>query len=200
MNKLKYVVAALVAVCTIFACTQNGKQDTVNDSDDSTNITVNDTLGEMTEINARIGDGTTMNYLELIASDGDTLSLLYGGANRIGKLLAGDVLNVVYYNNTDGEQAAFTYVNLTSLQHVWEKADGSGQSIEIDEGGKVVTYDMPDDCQYDSWKIVDGKLLLHTPKPIGKEVSERVDTMSIEFEDADDKVLLLNGEKWNLYN
>ena len=144
------------------------------------------------EAHGTIGDGSSMNVIEFINDDGDTLYINKNGQDVMGGLVVGDELEVIY-NVTDEDIFASVAVNLTSLQHIWSQrgADGKEQSLELDSEGRAATYNMSVD--YDSWEVKDGLLLLHSPKKLGDEKPAVVDTFEI-MQLTTDSLVLMNGD------
>ncbi|MCM1311657.1 MAG: hypothetical protein NC206_04585 [Bacteroides sp.] len=136
-------------------------------------------LPDIMEATGTVGDGTSMNVLELVDEDGDTLLLNMPISSITGGAESGDDLNVIYTVSAEGDMTASVAINLTALQHLWTQPNGKGgsQSLEITADGKAATYDMS--IEYDSWKLEDGLLLLHSPKKVGEESGEIVDTFQI---------------------
>lgn len=143
------------------------------------------------EAHGTIGDGTSMNVLEFINDDGDTLYISKNGQTVMGGVTVGDEIEVVY-NVTKEDVFGSVAVNLTALQHLWAQrgADGREQSLELDAGGRATTYNMSVD--YDAWEVKDGLLLLHSPKKIGDEAPAVVDSFEI-MALTDDSLVLMNG-------
>ena len=139
-----------------------------------------------------IGDGSSMNVIEFINDDGDTLYINKSGQDVMGGLVVGDELEVIY-NITKEDVFASVAVNLTSLQHIWSQrgVDGKEQSLELDSEGRASTYNMMVD--YDSWEVKDGLLLLHSPRKLGDEGPAVVDTFEI-MQLTTDSLVLMNGD------
>ena len=144
------------------------------------------------EAHGVIGDGSSMNVIEFINDDGDTLYINKSGQDVMGGLVVGDELEVIY-NITKEDVFASVAVNLTSLQHIWSQrgADGREQSLELDSEGRASTYNMMVD--YDSWEVKDGLLLLHSPRKLGDEGPAVVDTFEI-MQLTTDSLVLMNGD------
>ena len=144
------------------------------------------------EAHGIIGDGSSMNVIEFVSDDGDTLYINKSGQEVMGGLVVGDELEVIY-NVTKEDVFASVAVNLTSLQHIWSQrgADGREQSLELNPEGRAATYNMSID--YDSWEVKNGLLLLHSPKKIGDESPAVVDTFEI-MQLTTDSLVLMNGD------
>ena len=144
------------------------------------------------EAHGTIGDGSSMNVIEFISDDGDTLYINKNGQDVMGGLVVGDELEVIY-NVTKEDIFASVAVNLTSLQHMWSQRgmDGKTQSLELDSEGRATTYNMSVD--YDSWEVKDGLLMLHSPKKLGDESPAVVDTFEI-MQLTPDSLVLMHGD------
>lgn len=150
-----------------------------------------DSIPGIYEARGRIGEGTSMNMLEFISDDGDTIYVTMNDQMVRGGMRVGDEIEIIYNVAKDDNRGAVA-VNLTALQHVWVQkgADGKEQSLEIDPNGSAATYDMV--VSYDAWEVKDGLLLLHSPKKIGDESPALVDTFEIMQLTAD-SLVLMNG-------
>lgn len=182
---MKKIYATIFAIAAIIFASCNGKKEPV------VNIVPVDELPSIIEAHGTIGEGTSMNMLEFINDDGDTVYINMSSQSIMGGEAAGDEIQVVYNTKAD-ENIASIAVNLTSLQHLWAQigSDGTEQSLELNSGGRASTYDMSID--YDSWEIRDGLLLLHSPKKLGDESPAIIDTFQI-MELTDDNLVLMNG-------
>lgn len=182
---MKKIYATILAIAAIIFASCNGKKEPV------VNIVPVDELPSIIEAHGTIGEGTSMNMLEFINDDGDTVYINMSSQSIMGGEAAGDEIQVVYNTKAD-ENIASIAVNLTSLQHLWAQigSDGTEQSLELNSGGRASTYDMSID--YDSWEIRDGLLLLHSPKKLGDESPAIIDTFQI-MELTDDNLVLMNG-------
>lgn len=182
MNKIKFLVAAFFAVI-LFSC-----EEKKTDEPPVTVVSVDD-IPAIVEAHGTVGEGTSMNVLEFINDEGDTLSIMINDQTVIGGVAAGDEIMIVY-NVKNDDYIASTAINLTALQHVWSQkgADGGEQSLEINPGGRASTYSM--NIDYSSWEVRDGMLLLHSPKKIGDESPAVVDTFEIMQLTADSLVLV----------
>lgn len=149
-------------------------------------------LPSICEAHGTIGEGSSMNVIEFINDDGDTLYINKSGQDVMGGLVVGDELEVIY-NVTKDDVFASVAVNLTSLQHIWSQRnlEGREQSLELDSEGRATTYNMSVD--YDSWEVKDGLLLLHSPKKLGDEGPAVVDTFEI-MQLTTDSLVLMNGD------
>lgn len=184
MRKL-YIIASVLVAFVLASCDSKKEKEPV------INIVPVDALPGIVEAHGTIGEGTSMNVLEFIDDDGDTVYINMNSQAIMGGEKAGDEVQVVY-NVTSEENIASIAVNLTSLQHLWTQqgADGREQSLEINSNGRAATYDMSID--YESWEIMDGLLLLRSPKKLGDETPAVVDTFQI-MELTEDNLVLMNG-------
>lgn len=177
-----FAIISLVAYCK--GCSNDNKDD------EEINIVGIDELPGIIEVEGIAGDGTSMNVLELITDNGDTISISTPGEMITGGINCGDRINVVYFANEE-ENLASVAINLTALQHLWTQkgADGHSQSLELNEGGRAITYNM--NIDYIAWELKDGQLLLHSSKSIASEKKETVDTFQI-MNLTDEQLVLAN--------
>ncbi|MBQ0047987.1 MAG: hypothetical protein KBT33_10890 [Prevotellaceae bacterium] len=183
MKKLNLLLLSFVAFI-LFSCEEKKPE--------VPNIVPVDELPAIVEAHGRVGEGTSMNVIEFINDEGDTLYIYANSHSIMGGLAVGDELKIIY-NVKDDDLIASMAVNLTALQHVWSQrgADGKEQSLEIDEKGRATTYDMS--VEYESWDIENGLLLLRVPKKIGDESPAIVDTFEI-MQLTPDSLVLMNGD------
>lgn len=128
----------------------------------------------------KCGEGTMMNTLELVTDSGDTVVYSIEEAAARGDvkggLLAGDRMAVVPTLDADGNSAALSVVNITTLLGKWTCLD---RSFELLADGSVHS-NVKEPHPYTSWKLFNGKLLLSS------------DTFSI-CSLGSDSLLLSNG-------
>lgn len=186
MKKVNVMLMALMALM-LLSCEEKKKDPTP----DVTIVPVHE-MPSICEAHGTIGDGSSMNVIEFVSDDGDTLYINKSGQEVMGGLVVGDELEVIY-NVTKEDVFASVAVNLTSLQHIWSQrgADGREQSLELNPEGRAATYNMSID--YDSWEVKNGLLLLHSPKKIGDESPAVVDTFEI-MQLTTDSLVLMNGD------
>ena len=194
MKRIFYLIIIMMAGMLAFAfCKGCGKQEeTTEDSAQVKIISVDSiTAPKVTDVICTIGDGTSMNVLELITEDGDTINIECSDDMVTGGVNVGDKVDVAYIT-TDLDSRILTCINLTTLEHLWSQkaADGRKQSLELDELGVASTYNMSID--YDRWNLEGGKLLLHSPKQIGSEAAAVCDTFDIMQLD-DERLVLMHG-------
>lgn len=147
------------------------------------------------EIRGTAGDGTSMNVIEVVAVNGDTLYITTPAQMISGGIEAGDEVDIIYNDNGD-ENTGVVAINISTLTKVWNHINtlGAKQSIELCSNGDVNTWNMPAPA-YDSWKLEGGKLLMHSPAVLAKEVGEHTDTFDILSLKKDELVLSLHNHE-----
>lgn len=147
------------------------------------------------EIRGTAGDGTSMNVIEIVATNGDTLYITTPAQMVSGGIEAGDEVDIIYNDNGD-ENTGVVAINISTLTKVWNHINtlGAKQSIELCSNGDVNTWNMPAPA-YDSWKLEGGKLLMHSPAVLAKEVGEHTDTFDILSLKKDELVLSLHNHE-----
>lgn len=193
MKKIFYILFSILGIGIVASCNGNGNKGN-EDEEDSAKVIIIDSISvpSIYNITGVVGDGTSMNVLELVTDKGDTLLIECPSEMVVGGVEVGDLMAVTY--NSNGEtNSIMTSINLSALQHLWTQkgADGRSQSLEIDEDGRAVTYDMS--VEYNAWSLADGKLLLHSPKKVASEQAAMVDTFEI-MELNDEHLVLMHGE------
>lgn len=183
-----YILWIALLVVALASCDEPKKP---TGSKPSVTIVPLDSIPGIFEAHGTIGEGTSMNVMEFINDDGDTLYININGQAVMGGVNVGDEVEMIY-NISKEENVASVAVNLTALQHLWSQrgADGKEQSLELNSGGRATTYDMAID--YDSWEVKDGLLLLHSPKKLGDETPAIVDTFEI-MQLTRDSLALMHG-------
>ena len=166
-----------------------GSRNTAEKEGEDTLVTVESTeLDETKEVRGQVGDGSSMNMLELVTEQLDTLNIEIPGALVAGGVKVGDEVDVIYTKEY-GSLTSSIAINVTALQHLWTQRSSQGtQSIEISPKGVAATYNMPN-IEYDHWSILNGRLLLHSPQKAGVESSGYTDTFDILMLTADTLVL-----------
>lgn len=187
---MKKINVVLLALATLLLLSCDEKKNPPQ-TPEVTVVPLHDMPG-ICEAHGTIGDGSSMNVIEFINDDGDTLYINKSGQDVMGGLIVGDELEVIY-NVTKDDVFASVAVNLTSLQHIWSQRslEGREQSLELNPEGRAATYNMSVD--YDSWEVKDGLLLLHSPKKLGDEGPAVVDTFEI-MQLTTDSLVLMNGD------
>ena len=192
MKKLSLTVLALAALM-FFSCEEKKKEQdkTTPTTPPKVKVVALDEIPGIVEAHGTVGDGTSMNVLEFVNDDGDTLYISKGAQSVMGGVVAGDELEVIY-NVTKEDVVASVAVNLTALQHLWSQrgADGREQSLELNSGGRATTYNML--VEYESWEVKDGLLLLRSPKKVGNESPAVVDSFEI-MQLTSDSLVLMHG-------
>lgn len=147
------------------------------------------------EIRGTAGDGTSMNVIEVVATNGDTLYITTPAQMISGGIEAGDEVDIIYNDNGD-ENTGVVAINISTLTKVWNHINtlGAKQSIELCSNGDVNTWNMPAPA-YDSWKLEGGKLLMHSPAVLAKEVGEHTDTFDILSLRKNELVLSLHNHE-----
>lgn len=147
------------------------------------------------EIRGTAGDGTSMNVIEVVATNGDTLYITTPAQMVSGGIEAGDEVDIIYNDNGD-ESTGVVAINISTLTKVWNHINtlGAKQSIELCSNGDVNTWNMPAPA-YDSWKLEGGKLLMHSPAVLAKEVGEHTDTFDILSLRKNELVLSLHNHE-----
>lgn len=155
MKYTRYLAIAF-AIALLFTTACNNKQAEQTTTDlDTTEVAETDTT-----IYGLCGEGTTMHSLELVTSDGDTLTFEVGldGEDEAvqGGLLSGDKLAVIKAYGYE-EPTAAKVINLTTLEGKWTSLD---RNFEIVEGGEVLSTIQSESNPYTSWRILNGHLLM----------------------------------------
>lgn len=154
MRRVFYFITAIAIAIMAVGCGDK-KKDSNNKIENTKEASPADTT-----MYGRCGDGTSMNSLQLITDEGDTIEFTMQGAdtcsNVQGGLLAGDRLAVIGCKTADGEMFAQTVINITSLMGKWTSID---RSFTIEDGG-IVEGDNQEKSTYLDWKILNGKLIL----------------------------------------
>lgn len=184
MRKISLIIMASVLIA-LFSCEDKKKGQTTPPIE----IVPLDSIPGIFEAHGTIGDGSSMNVIEFINDDGDTLYITKNSQTVMGGVVAGNELEIIY-NVAGDETFASVAVNLTALQHTWMQRgkDGHEQSLELDANGRATTYNM--DVEYTAWEVKDGLLLLHSPKKVGDEGPAVVDSFEIMQLTSDSLVLM----------
>ena len=184
MKKILYFILPLflLSSCEWGTTTTGGENDSL-----LTDSIVDSVL--VVEVRGTAGDGSSMNVLELVTDQMDTLSIEIPNSLIAGGVQAGDEVDVLY-TKQGGILTSTIAINTTALQHLWTQpcSTGGTQSLEISPEGHAATYDMPG-VDYDSWSIHDGRLLLHSPRKAAVESSGYTDTFDILLLTSDTLVL-----------
>lgn len=191
MNKYSIlIIAQVVLMLTMSSCNGCKSRQTTSDTIEVVGL---DTHPGIVEMHGRVGDGTSMNELEVITPKGDTVIVSIAEEMIKGDVKAGDDVEVIYYANQD-ENLASIVVNLTALRHLWTTIrNGQRQSFELNKDGVAISYDMGVD--YAHWHVKDGNLILQDSKPIGSERAQRSDTFEIMSLTTSQLVLMKQQEE-----
>ena len=160
-------LSILLLLLSLFSCTDSQKKQKTIETKPNIIVKPLDEIPGIYEAHGYIGDGTSMNSIEFITDEGDTLTLVANSQSVAGGVKVGDEVQIVY-NVMKDENVASVVVNLTTLAHVWVQKglDGKEQSLELDSAGRATTYNMSID--YDTWRVESGQLLLSSPKVPGE--------------------------------
>lgn len=193
MKRISFPLLAAMAlvVLALLSC-EDKKKGTKDSPEPLVKILPLDSIPGIHEVHGTVGDGTSMNVLEFINDNGDTIYVQVNSQAVMGGVNVGDEMEVIF-NVMKDENVGQVAVNLTSLQHMWSQrgADGKEQSLELDAQGRANTYGMS--VEYDAWEVKDGLLLLHSPKRVGDEAPAIVDTFEI-LQLTADSLVLMNGD------
>ena len=135
MRKIGLILMAF-ALIGLFSCGDKKKSQTKPPVE----IVPLDSIPGIFEAHGTIGDGSSMNVIEFINDNGDTLYITKNSQTVMGGVVAGNELEIIY-NVADKEIFASVAVNLTSLQHTWTQRgkDGQEQSLELDATPPAIT-------------------------------------------------------------
>jgi len=192
----KIIIAIVILLAVLIAVFYYNSTTNSGSSNDTITTVRQDTLSGVVELQGTIGDGTSMNELEIINSNGDTVYITVPGELVKGEINPGDCVDVVFYANED-ENLATTVINVSSLCHVWStKKDGLNQSLELDDKGVAITYNS--NVDYCNWQLKNGCLILKKSRPIGSEKKEEADTFDI-MKLTDSQLVIMNGQEETVY-
>lgn len=155
MRKILYLfVCATAFFLSVSSCKEK--------SDKVVKIVAEDSLVQEsdTALYGVCGPNTSMNVLELITDDGETLSLLIDDQDTLsvhGGLLVGDRFTVTYRKGEDNNVVTKA-VNLTSLLGRWTSLD---RNFVIEEDGSVKSSVKAESKPYTSWSMVNARLILN---------------------------------------
>lgn len=189
MKRISILLAAM-AVLMLLSCEDKKKGNT--EVDTPVKVLPLDSIPGIHEVHGTVGDGTSMNVLEFVDDNGDTIYVQVNTHAIMGGVHVGDEMSVIF-NVMQGENLGQVAVNMTALQHIWSQrgADGKEQSLELDAQGRASTYGMS--VEYEAWEVKDGRLLLRSPKRVGDESPAVVDTFEI-LQLTADSLVLMNGD------
>lgn len=192
--KLPNAISKLLAIASailLSACNGCGEKEADVQPENPTTLTTS-TRNNITGV---IGEGTTMNVLELVTLEGDTLNMEIGNDRFFGGKIAGDTVQVTYIS-VENQLISSTVVNLMTLRHVWaihDESQGVTKYLELDPNGRAHLFvDKRETNAYESWKLDDGFITLSSPADTAG--ISKVDTMEIQMLDTD-TMTVTNGEK-----
>lgn len=164
MKRLTNLMLSLICL-SFYSCdwkTNGSGQDQSDSIDTNAFSIISVELPRFMEVTGTVGDGTSMNSLELITEKGDTLLLNTTGTNFIGELYVGQKIDV-FYNSIEDEDVASVVVNLTQMQSKWAQVNRMGEKVGmwLTPDGKVLTDST--DVGYTRWAICDGAIVLSYP-------------------------------------
>ena len=175
MKKSAFIGLLVVAFMAFGSCGAPRPQHVVVEESDSTDVE-QDMVARDHTIYGLCGTSTSMNTLELLTDNGDTLMLSMTNAHEarqiFGGLAVGDRLAVM----TNQKRSEVTeIINLNSLLGDWvmpDPIDGSEEvGIRIKEGGVAESIEMTN-IYYRTWKIYDGKLEILSVREGGGDAEE----------------------------
>ena len=182
MKKILFPIAIALLLAACGGDGGNGDDQGSSETDDSLQ-SVQGTVSQAPdpeELEATIGDGSTMHNIEIVTDQMDTLYVEIEQGLVAGGLRAGQRIDILYRESEDGTLIASVAVNISALQHLWTRprSQGGTQSLELNAGGYATTYDM-EPLSYDHWALHGGRLLLTCSKVPGVESSGYTDTFDI---------------------
>ena len=175
MKKIAFVGLLVAAFIGMGSCGAPRPQQVYADDTDSTDVE-EDMVPRDHTIYGLCGNGSSMNTLEVLTDNGDTLLLSMAPvleANKVfGGLEVGD--RVAVMANAKRTEAT-EIINLNSLLGDWvmpDPIDGSDEvGIRIKEGGVAESIEMTN-IYYRTWKIYDGKLEILSVREGGGDAEE----------------------------
>lgn len=196
MKKIVYLSVALMGILAFVSCEGFGQKG--NGDEDTLAVVPLNEIPEIEEVRGRVGDGSSMNVLELITGDNDTLNIEVSASIIAGGLMEGDEMDVIF-SRLDSALVSTIAINVTTLQHLWTQRSSQGgtQSLEINPDGNATTYNMGN-IDYDHWSLLDGQLLLHSPRLPGVESSGYTDTFDILML-TNDTLVLSAGDAQSIF-
>lgn len=153
----RFFVLSLLLV-TVSCVESNNKQKEQEEKTADVEVNTPQDIHSVLEAVGSIGDGTSMDVLELVKENGDTLDIVTTDAKVFGGLECGQKVDV-FYNNFEDESGASMIINLSVLQNTWVLDGNPNAGFTIVEDGVVDTYNMKD-RNYNHWKIDMGALLM----------------------------------------
>ncbi len=153
----KYIVFVIAtAMATVFVGCNGNTQKNANENVDSVTVSVPDTA-----LYGVIGEGTTMNVLEVITDGGKTLTFEIDGQDEDaiqGGVFAGDKVTLTFTEDKDVRMVD-KMVNLTSLLGKWTSLD---RNFQIQENGVIESNGSAESHPYTQWAMSNAQLILNT--------------------------------------
>lgn len=179
-----FFVLSLLLVAV--SCVENNKQKGQEEKTADVEVNTPQDIHSVLEVVGNIGDGTSMNVLELVKENGDTLDIVTTDAKVFGGLECGQKVDV-FYNNFEDESGASMIINLTVLQNTWVLDGNPNAGFTIVDGGVVDTYNIKE-RNYNHWKIDMGALLMSSDY----NGALKVDTFHLQTL-SDDSLVITGG-------
>ena len=175
MKKIAFVGLLVAAFIGMGSCGAPRPQQVYADDTDSTDVE-EDMVPRDHTIYGLCGNGSSMNTLEVLTDNGDTLLLSMAPALEANKVFGGlEVGDRVAVMANAKRTEATEIINLNSLLGDWvmpDPIDGSDEvGIRIKEGGVAESIEMTN-IYYRTWKIYDGKLEILSVREGGGDAEE----------------------------
>ena len=175
MKKIAFVGLLVAAFIGMGSCGAPRPQQVYADDTDSTDVE-EDMVPRDHTIYGLCGNGSSMNTLEVLTDNGDTLLLSMAPALEANKVFGGlEVGDRVAVMANAKRSEATEIINLNSLLGDWvmpDPIDGSEEvGIRIKEGGVAESIEMTN-IYYRTWKIYDGKLEILSVREGGGDAEE----------------------------
>lgn len=175
MKKIAFVGLLVAAFIGMGSCGAPRPQQVYADDTDSTEVE-EDMVPRDHTVYGLCGNGSSMNTLEVLTDNGDTLLLSMAPALEANKVFGGLEVGDRVAVMTDAKRKEATeIINLNSLLGDWvmpDPIDGSDEvGIRIKEGGVAESIEMTN-IYYRTWKIYDGKLEILSVREGGGDAEE----------------------------
>ena len=175
MKKIAFVGLLVAAFIGMGSCGAPRPQQVYADDTDSTDVE-EDMVPRDHTIYGLCGNGSSMNTLEVLTDNGDTLLLSMAPALEANQVFGGlEVGDRVAVMANAKRTEATEIINLNSLLGDWvmpDPIDGSDEvGIRIKEGGVAESIEMTN-IYYRTWKIYDGKLEILSVREGGGDAEE----------------------------
>ena len=175
MKKIAFVGLLVAAFIGMGSCGAPRPQQVYADDTDSTDVE-EDMVPRDHTIYGLCGNGSSMNTLEVLTDNGDTLLLSMAPALEANKVFGGlEVGDRVAVMANAKRTEATEIINLNSLLGDWVMPDpidgGEEVGIRIKEGGVAESIEMTN-IYYRTWKIYDGKLEILSVREGGGDAEE----------------------------